>query len=124
MQTLVADSGGQLADDIARSMLLVGWQLRIWRRTGPERKSIMMLRGEHDIFRASVVEYFGPDVGIPLLDLAVEDRSEVVVIIVSAIMFAMVGLRRRSIEPHAVQIPFCVGVVCDGVRLGQVMLRM
>src|SRR6266446_5631423 len=71
----------------------------------------MMLRGEHDIFRASVVEYFSPGVRIPLLNLPVEDWSEVVVIVVRAIMLAMVGLRRCSLEPHAVQIPFCIGVL-------------
>src|ERR1700674_2686683 len=97
-------------------MLPIGWKLRIWRRTGPQRKSIMMLRGEHDIFRASVVEYIRPGVRIPLLNLPVEDRSEVVVIVLSAIMLAMVVLGRCSLEPHAVQIPFCIGVVCDVVR--------
>src|ERR1700687_2701482 len=97
-------------------MLPIGWNLRICRRSGPQRKSIMMLRGEDDIFRASVVEYFSPAVRIPLLNLPAEDWSEVVVNVVSAIMLAMVALRRCSLEPHAVQIPFCIGVVCDVVR--------
>src|SRR5467141_1962934 len=123
-QTLSTDGRSQLANEVARRMLPFSWQFRVRRQTGPERKSIMMLGGEHDIFRASVVEYLGPDVGIPLLNLAVEDRSEVVVIVVSAIMLAMVGLRRRSVEPHAVQIPLCIGVVCDVVRRGEVMFRM
>src|SRR6267143_1969080 len=74
--------------------------------------------------RVSVVEYFSPGVRIPLLNLPVEDRSEVVVIVVSAIMLAMVGLRRCSLEPHAVQIPFCIGVVCDVVRGSEVMFGM
>ena len=76
----------------------------------------MMLGGEHDIFRASVVEYFSPGVRIPLLNLPVKHRSEVVVIVVSAIMLAMIGLCRCSLEPHAVQIPFRIGVVCNVVR--------
>src|SRR6266849_6747805 len=92
-QTLFADGGSQLTNNVARSMLPFGWQLRVWRRTGPEGKSIMMLGGEHDIFRAGVMEYFGPCAGIPFLNLPVEVRSKVVVIVVSAIMLAMVVLR-------------------------------
>src|SRR6266436_4877031 len=115
-QTLFADGSSQLTNEVARSMLPFGWEFRVRRQTGPERKSIMMLGGEHDIFRASVVEYFSPRVRIPFLNLPVEDRSEVIVIVISAIMLAMVGLRRCSLEPHTVQIPFCIGVLCDVVR--------
>src|SRR6266478_8334128 len=115
-QTLFADGSSQLTNEITRSMLPFGWEFRVRGQTGPERKSIMMLGGEHDIFRASVVEYFSPGVRIPLLNLPVKHRSEVVVIVVSAIMLAMIGLRRCSLEPHTVQIPFCIGVLCDVVR--------
>src|SRR6202795_1246962 len=93
-QTLFVDSSGQLADEIACGVLPIGRQFGVWRRTGPQRKSFMMLACEHNIFCASVVEYFRPGVRIPLLYLPVEDRSEVVVIIVSAIVLAMVSLRR------------------------------
>src|ERR1700676_5475789 len=115
-QTLSTDGSSQLANEVARRMLPFGWQFRVRGQTGPERKSIMMLGGEHDIFRASVVEYFSPGVRIPLLNLPVKHRSEVVVIVVSAIMLAMTGLCRCSLEPHAVQIPFRIGVVCNVVR--------
>src|SRR5580700_2494570 len=84
----------------------------------------MMLGGEHDIFRASVVENFGPRARIPLLNLPVEDRSKVVVIVVSAIMLAMVGLGRRSVESHAVQVPLRVGIVSDVVLRSEVVLRV
>src|SRR6266851_539201 len=123
-QTLFADGGSQLTNNVARSMLPFGWQLRVWRRTGPEGKSIMMLGGEHDIFRAGVMEYFGPCAGIPFLNLPVEVRSKVVVIVVSAIMLAMVGLGRRSVESHAVQVPLRIGIVTDVVLRSEVMLRM
>src|ERR1700730_15715859 len=84
----------------------------------------MMLGGEHDIFRAGVMEYFSPGTGIPLLNLPVEDRSEVVVIVVSAIMLAMVGLGRRSVESHAVQVPLRIGIVCDVILRREVVLRV
>src|ERR1700745_444176 len=114
-QTLFVDSSGQLADEIARGVLPIGRQFGVWRRTGPQRKPFMMLTREHHIFCAGVVEDFRPDIGLPLLYLTVEDGSEVVVIIVSAIVLAMVSLRRRSIESHRVQVPFSVGIVFDVV---------
>src|SRR3981081_2308584 len=40
-QTLLADSSSQLTNEVTRSMLPFGWQFRVRRRTGPERKSIM-----------------------------------------------------------------------------------
>src|SRR5580700_4003740 len=84
----------------------------------------MMLGGEHDIFRASVMEYFGPGTGIPLLNLPVEDRSKVVVIVVSAIVLAMVGLGRRPVESHAVEVPLRIGIVSDIVLRREVVLRV
>src|SRR5260370_16356339 len=111
-QPLSTDGSSQLANEVARRMLPFSWQFRVRRRTGPERKSIMMLRGEHDIFRASVVEYFSPGVRIPFLNLPVKHRSEVVVIVVTAIMLAMIGLCRSSPKPHPLQIPFLLGVSC------------
>src|SRR6266481_6336696 len=89
-QTLFVDSSGQQPDEIACGVLPIGWQFGAWRRTGPQRKSVMMLAREHHIFCAGVVEDFRPDIGIPLLYLTVKDGSEVVVIIVSAIVLAMV----------------------------------
>ena len=83
-----------------------------------------MFGGEHHIFRARVMEYFGPGAGIPLLNLLVENRSKVVVIVVSAIMLAMVSLGRRSVESHAVQVPLGIGVVSDVVLGTKVVLRV
>src|SRR5260370_7153294 len=95
-QTLSTDGSSQLANEVARRMLPFSWQFRVRRRTGPERKSIMMLRGEHDIFRASVVEYFSPGVRIPFLNLPVKHRNDVVETVVSATILSILAICRSS----------------------------
>ena len=82
----------------------------------------MMFCGKHHVFRAGIAENLGPRVGIPLLDLPVKHRREVVVVVVSAVLLAMIGLSRRSLQPHAVQIPFCIRVMVDVIRGSKVML--
>jgi len=74
-------------------VLAIGRQFRVCRRTGPQRKAIVMLGGEDDVSGAGIVKDFGHRVGIPLLNFAVEGRGEIVIVIIGAIMLAMVGLR-------------------------------
>src|SRR5882762_960335 len=84
----------------------------------------MMLGGKHHILRASVMEYLSPGGGIPVLDLAVKNGSEIVVIIVGAVMFPMVRLGRRPIDSQDVQIPLRIGIVLDVVLCGEVVSGM
>ena len=67
-----------------------GW---VGRRAGPERESVMVLGSEHHIFRACLMENFGPSFGIPLLDLPIEIGGEVVIIVLGPIVFAVIRLR-------------------------------
>ena len=100
-QTLLADGGGQLANDVARGMLPVGRQLGVGRRTGPERKSLVMFVVSTTYFAPASWKILAQAPGFHFLNLSVEDRSEVVVIVVSAVVLAMVSLCRRSLDPHA-----------------------
>src|SRR5713101_7333682 len=84
----------------------------------------MMFRGKHYVFRAHIMKQFGPGVGIPLLNLSVKDGSKVIVVVAGAIVLAMVGLGRRPLESHAVQVPFRVRIVGNVVLGREVMLGM
>src|SRR5713101_9372233 len=83
-----------------------------------------MFGGKDYIFRAPFMKQFGPRIGIPLLNLSVKDRSEVVIVVGGAIVLAMVGLGRRPLESHAVQVPFRVRIVGNVVLGREVMLGM
>src|SRR5215472_3656141 len=105
-------------------MLSIRGQRWIRCRTWPQRKAFMMLGSEHHVLRASVVEYLCPGIRIPLLRLFVEDRSEVVVVVVRAVVLTMVGLCRRTIDSHGVQIPFGIWIVFDVVQRREIVGRM
>ena len=102
LHALFSHGGTQLADDIAGRVLAICGQRGVRRCAGPERESIMMFRGEHHVFRARITKQFGPRVRIPLLDLSVENGRKIVVIVCRAIVLAMIGLCRRSLESHTV----------------------
>src|SRR6266853_2757795 len=92
--------------------------------TGPQGEAIVMLGGEHDIFRAGIAKYLRPGIWVPFLDLLIEDGSEVVVVVIRAVMVAVIGLSRRALQAHAVQIPFGIGIVRDVVHRLEIMLRV
>src|ERR1700746_2804254 len=84
----------------------------------------MMFAGKHHVLRARIMKQFGPRVGTPLLNRSVKDWSEVVIVVAGAVMLAVVGLGRRPIESHAVQVPFRVRIVGNVVLGREVMLGM
>ncbi len=47
-----------------------------------------------------------------------------ILVVASVIVFAMIGLDRRPIEAHAVQVPFGIRIVGNVVLRCKVMLRM
>ncbi len=126
MQALLAYGRGEVAHNVALGVPAVERQRRagIGRGAGPQRKSFMMLAGEHDVPGARIAEDSSPFVGVPFLRLAVEDGSEVVVAEIGAEMFAMIRLGRRAWDPHHVQIPLCVGIVLDVINVAEVVFGM
>src|SRR6476660_9783969 len=83
-----------------------------------------MLRSEHDIFGPCAAQYLRPGIGPQFLGLTIKNRSKIVVIVIGAVVFTMVSLGRRAIQPHAVEIPFCVRIVSDVVLRVKIMPRM
>src|SRR5271169_5960895 len=104
--------------------------LQVRRKTGirngarPERKSIVMLGREHDILRAGVTENFCPGIWIPFLNLLIKQCGEVVVVAVGAVVLAVIRLRWRSIEPHAVEVPFRIWIVVNVVLRSKIVFGM
>ncbi len=121
---LLAYRRRELAHDVPRGMLPVRRQSRIPCRARPQRESIMMLRRQHHILRTRLTKHLGPRFRIPLLNLFIENRREIVVVIVRPVMFAVIFLRRRSFEAHRVQIPFRVRIEHDVVLRRKIVLRM
>ena len=70
--------------------------VRVYHIAGPEREALVVLAGKHHIARAGVFEDLRHHGRIPLLCFTIKDRSEVVVVEVSAVVLAMVGLGRRT----------------------------
>src|ERR1700758_2691948 len=83
-----------------------------------------MFCSEDDIFGPCATKYLRPGIGIPFLSFAIENRSEIVVIVIGAVVFTMVSLGRRAIQPHAVEVPLCVRIVSNVVLRVKIMLRM
>src|SRR5690242_654825 len=83
-----------------------------------------MFRSEHNIFGPRATKYLRPGIGIPFLSLAIKNRSKIVVIVIGAVVFTMVSLGRRTVQPHAVEVPLCVRIVSDVVLRVKIMLRM
>ena len=94
-------------------MLAVDWKSGIGNGTGPEREAIMVLGGQDDVLGSRGPENFGPGVGIPLFDFCVKGGSEIVVVVIGPVRFAMIFLRWRAVNSHGVEIPFGVGIVED-----------
>src|SRR3954466_7308407 len=83
-----------------------------------------MLRCEDDVFRSSATKSLCPRIGTPFLSPATKNRSKIVVIVMSAVVFAMVSLGRRAIQSHAVEIPLGVRIVSNVILRVKIMPRM
>lgn len=78
-------------------MLPIGRKSWVGRGAWPQGKSVMMLGGEHDVFRAGIVESLRPTIGIPFLNVLIKGFGKVVAIVVRSIMLAVIRLRWRAI---------------------------
>src|SRR6266850_2114094 len=67
---------------------------------------------------------FCPVLRVPLLNLAIENGGEVVIVVVRAEMFLVIGLRRRALQAHAVQIPLGIRIVSDVIQGFEIVLRV
>src|SRR5882762_10461707 len=105
-------------------MLSVGGQRGVRCRTRPQRKTVVVFGCEHDVFCPGIVQGLGPRVRVPLLDLLVKKGSKAVVVVVGSVMLAMIRLRGRSSEPHAVEIPLRIRIVGDVILRSEIMLGM
>src|SRR6202022_3635982 len=84
----------------------------------------MMLGGEDDVSGSGVLKYLRPRIRIPLLNLAVEDWSEIVIVVVCAVVFAVIILGWGPVETHAVEVPLRVRIVGDVILGREIVLRV
>src|SRR5579871_235399 len=83
-----------------------------------------MLAGKHDVASSGVAKNLCPGVGIPFLDCLIEQGSEVVIVVVNAVVLAVVTLGRRTVDAHGVVVPLGVGIVSHVVRGVKIMFGM
>src|ERR1700744_4458095 len=105
-------------------MLTVRGKCGVGSCTRPEGEALMVLRGQDDVLCSGIAEDLCPLIRIPFLTLLIEGCYEIVVVIVGAVVFAMIGLRGRAFDTHGVVVPLGIGVVLEIVFVAEVMLWM